>query len=113
MAKKDKKAKTPKKVAEVKVPKAWRKSAQAALEIAQNPVAREIVSAALVAGAAALAKRKFETNGPAAAKVKNADLGNLIAQGVTAFVAGLGKPPAKTPESGSKSGRAKKPEPHH
>lgn len=97
MAKKDKKAKAPKTVGEVKVPKAWRKSAKAALELAQNPLAREVLSAALVAGAAALAKRKTEkgASSPAKASVKSTELGNLIAQGVTALVAGLASPPLK------------------
>lgn len=95
MAKKDKAPKLPKKVGGVKVPKQLRKTAKAAIEIAQNPLAREIVSAAVVAGAAALAKSKtVKTAGTAEkpaeqAADKMADLGSLIAQGVAAFVSGF------------------------
>jgi len=91
MAKKDKTPKLPKKVGGVKVPKQLRKTAKGALEIAQNPVARELVSAALVAGAAALTKRKVEkpassSAGPAG---QETDIGSLIAQSVAAFVSGF------------------------
>jgi len=97
MAKKDKAPKLPKKVGGVKVPKQLRKTAKTAIEIAQNPLAREIVSAAVVAGAAALAKSKTAKAAPAAEKPaeqaadKMADLGSLIAQGVAAFVSGFDK----------------------
>ena len=97
MAKKDKAPKLPKKVGGVKVPKQLRKTAKTAIEIAQNPLAREIVSAAVVAGAAALAKGKTGKAAPGADKPteqtadKMADLGSLIAQGVAAFVSGFDK----------------------
>jgi hypothetical protein len=97
MAKKDKAPKLPKKVGGVKVPKQLRKTAKTAIEIAQNPLAREIVSAAVVAGAAALAKGKTAKGASAAEKPtgqaadKITDLGSLIAQGVAAFVSGFDK----------------------
>lgn len=92
MAKKDKLPKLPKKVGGVKVPKQLRKSAKSALEIAQNPVARELVSAALVAGAAALTKRKVEqTASPADRATDEADIGTLIRDSVAAFVSGFDK----------------------
>ena len=97
MAKKDKAPKLPKKVGGVKVPKQLRKTARTAIEIAQNPLAREIVSAAVVASAAALAKGKTAKAASAAEKPaeqaadKIADLGSLIAQGVAAFVSGFDK----------------------
>lgn len=96
MAKKDK-PKLPKKVGGVKVPKQLRKSAQSALEIAQNPIARELVSAAVVAGATALAKRTIAKPSasadakPAEAGAEQTDIGSLIAQSVAAFVSGFGK----------------------
>lgn len=115
MAKKDKKAKLPKKVGGVKLPKQLRKSAKTALEIAQNPIAREVVSAALVAGAAALARRKAEKATPAAeakGTTTATDLGNLIAQGVAAFVGGLGKPVEKKEDAEPKpAAQAPKPRP--
>ena len=52
------KNKLPKKIAGVKIPKALRSSGGAVAQIAQNPVAREIFAAALVAAAAALASNK-------------------------------------------------------
>jgi len=97
MAKKDKAPKLPKKVGGVKVPKQLRKTAKTAIEIAQNPLAREIVSAAVVAGAAALAKSKTAKAAPGTEKTteqatdKMVDLGSLIAQGVAAFVSGFDK----------------------
>jgi hypothetical protein len=93
MAKKDKSPKLPKKVGGVKVPKQLRKSAKSALEIAQNPIARELVSAALVAGAAALTKRKVDKVAPASAEpaAHETDIGSLIAQSVAAFVTGFDK----------------------
>lgn len=97
MAKKDKASRLPKKVGGVKVPKQLRKTAKTAIEIAQNPLAREIVSAAVVAGAAALAKGKNAKARSSAEKPaeqaadKMADLGSLIAQGVAAFVSGFDK----------------------
>jgi len=97
MAKKDKGPKLPKKVGGVKVPKQLRKTAKTAIEIAQNPLAREIVSAAVVAGAAALAKGKTRKAPVGADKPadqpadKITDLGSLIAQGVAAFVSGFDK----------------------
>ena len=47
MAKKDKAARLPKKVGGVKLPKQFRKSASVVAELAQSPIAREVVSAAL------------------------------------------------------------------
>lgn len=97
MAKKDKTAKLPKKVGGVKVPKQLRKTARTAIELAQNPLAREIVSAAVVAGVAALAKGKTGKAVKAASAAapetadKLADLGSLISQSVAAFVNGFGK----------------------
>jgi len=92
MAKKDKAPKLPKKVGGVKVPKQLRKTAKSALEIAQNPIARELVSAAVVAGAAALAKRKVAPPpAPAAEPAQHTDIGALIAQSVAAFVSGFDK----------------------
>jgi len=93
MAKKDKTPKLPKKVGGMKVPKQLRKTAKDALEIAQNPIARELVSAALVAGAAALTKRKVDKPASSAADVpgQETDLGSLIAQSVAAFVSGFDK----------------------
>lgn len=96
MAKKDK-AKLPKKVGGVKVPKQLRKTARTAIELAQNPLAREIVSAAVVAGVAALAKGRTGKMGKAASAAAPeaadtlADLGSLISQSVDAFVNGFGK----------------------
>jgi len=89
----------PKKVAGVKVPKDLRKSAKSALKLAQNPIAREVISAALVAGAAALAKRQVEKAAPEPKSRNTPDVGAMIAQGVAAFVSGLGKPAEKKPES--------------
>ena len=91
MAKKDKTPKLPKKVGGVKVPKQLRKTAREALEIAQNPIARELVSAALVAGAAALTKRKVEKTAPSPTEPagQETDIGSLIAQSVAAFVSGF------------------------
>lgn len=92
MAKKDKTPKLPKKVGGVKVPKELRKTAKAAIEIAQNPVARELVSAAVVAGAAALAKGKAaRTEHPGETPAQQTDIGSLIAQSVAAFVSGFDK----------------------
>jgi hypothetical protein len=97
MAKKDKMPKLPKKVGGVKLPKDVRRTAKSALKLAQNPIAREIVSAVLVAGAAALTKKAAK--GAPEAKNKAADIGSLIAQGVAAFVSGMGKPTEKKPEA--------------
>jgi len=89
--KKDKTPKLPKKVGGVKLPKELRKSAKAAIEIAQNPIARELVSAAVVAGAAALAKGKIAKAAPAESESQPTDIGSLIAQSVAAFVTGFNK----------------------
>ena len=97
MAKKDKKPKVPKKVGGVKLPKDLRKTAKSALKIAENPIAREVVAAALVAGVGALTKRQAEKPAPEG-KSKASEIGSLIAQGVAAFVSGLGKPPEQKPE---------------
>jgi hypothetical protein len=110
MAKKDKTAKLPKKLGGVKVPKKLRKSANSALELAQNPIAREVVSAALVAGATALARRRTEKVAPppqpdAASKVT--EIGNIIAQGVAAFVSGLAKPAEKKSDAAAEPASAK------
>ncbi len=93
MAKKDKSPKLPKKVGGVKVPKQLRKTAKDALEIAQNPVARELISAALVAGAAALTKRKVEQAAESSAEpaARDTDIGSLIRDSVAAFVSGFDK----------------------
>jgi len=93
MAKKDKSPKLPKKVGGMKVPKQLRKTAKDALEIAQNPVARELISAALVAGAAALTKRKVEkpANASAEPAAQDTDIGSLIRDSVAAFVSGFDK----------------------
>lgn len=47
--------KIPKQIAGVKIPKTLRDSGKAAMKLAQNPVARELLSAGLVAAAAAVA----------------------------------------------------------
>lgn len=96
MAKKAKdKVRLPKKVGGVKLPKKLRKSVA---DLARNPIAREVVSAALVAGVAALTKRKVQQAAEKATpKQTGADLGNLIAQGVAAFVANLGSAAEKRP----------------
>ncbi|WP_116090307.1 hypothetical protein [Sphingomonas crusticola] len=108
MAKKDKAARLPKKVGGVKLPKQFRKSAGVVAELAQNPIAREVVSAALVAGAAALAKRRISGT-PASANARKPggeldslvaqgkDIGNMFAQGVSAFFGELLKPAEKAP----------------
>src|SRR6187402_3765145 len=107
MAKKDKKAKLPKAVGGVKLPKQLRKSASVVAEIAQNPVAREVVSAALVAGASALARSKAKGK-PAATDAKKPgefgaliaqgqEIGSMITQGINAFLDALLKPADKTP----------------
>lgn len=49
------KTKIPKRIAGVKIPKTLRDSGKAAMKLAQNPVARELLSAGLVAAAAAVA----------------------------------------------------------
>ena len=49
------KTKIPKQIAGVKIPKTLRDSGKAAMKLAQNPVARELLSAGLVAAAAAVA----------------------------------------------------------
>jgi hypothetical protein len=89
--KKDKAPKLPKKVGGVKLPKELRKSAKAAIEIAQNPVARELVSAAVAAGAAALAKGKLAKAAATESEPQQTDIGSLIAQSVAAFVTGFDK----------------------
>ena len=106
MTKKDGKAKLPKKVGGVKLPKQLRKSAGVMAEIAQNPVARDVVSAALVAGATALARGKAKGK-PAAGAAQKPDgefsalvsqgqeIGAMISQGINAFVSALFKPSAK------------------
>lgn len=114
MTKKDKKAKLPKQVAGVKVPKDLRKSAQTMVELAKNPIAREVVSAAIVAGIAALAKRKVAPKAPHVAapqekasatdpEKKGAELANLVVQGVTSFLSGLTRPMEKKPQAESGS----------
>ncbi|WP_420138819.1 hypothetical protein [Sphingomonas sp.] len=103
MAKKDKAARLPKKVGGVKLPKQLRKSAGVMAELAQNPIAREVVSAALIAGAGALAKRKIKgAAAPTAPKAggeldtliaQGREVGNMLAQGVAAFLGELFKAP--------------------
>ena len=118
MAKKDKATRLPKKVGGVKLPKQFRKSAAVVAELAQNPIAREVVSAALVAGATALAKRKIKgPAGPAGARkpgneldtliAQGKDVGNMFAQGVTAFFGALLKPPENAGEAETKPATAK------
>jgi hypothetical protein len=113
MAKKDKTPKLPKKVGGVKLPKQLRKSAGVVADIAQNPIAREVVSAALVAGAAALARRKItDKNAASEAKKPNSELsaliaqgqeiGNMISQGINSFVNALLKPSDKKPATAAK-----------
>jgi hypothetical protein len=113
MAKKDKKPKLPKKVGGVKLSKQLRKSAGVVAEIAQNPIAREVVSAALVAGAAALTKRRVKNaSGPATGSkpgneldgliTQGKEVGNILAQGVTAFLNTLMKPIEKKAGSEAK-----------
>jgi hypothetical protein len=117
MAKKDKAPKLPKKVGGVKLPKQFRKSAGVVADIAQNPIAREVVSAALVAGAAALAKRKItDKNAASEARKPNSELstliaqgqeiGNMISQGINSFVNALLKPAGK-PATEAKPAAAK------
>lgn len=118
MAKKDKTPKLPKKVGGVKLPKQFRKSASVVADIAQNPIAREVVSAALVAGAAALAKRKItDKNAASEARKPNSELstliaqgqeiGNMISQGINSFVNALLKPADKKPAAEAKPATAK------
>ena len=106
MAKKDKATKLPKKVGGVKLPKQLRKSAGVVADFAQNPIAREVVSAALVAGATALARRKTKaTASPAGTSKVSGELdslvtqgkevGNIVAQGINAFFGALLKPAEK------------------
>jgi len=117
MAKKDK-SKLPKKVGGVKLPKDLRRTATSAFKLAQNPIAREVMSAALVAGAAALAKRKVKdesapgTAGKPANELDNLiaqgkDVGNILAQGVTAFFTALTKPAEKKAAPDAKPASAK------
>ena len=54
-ASKASKTKIPKQIAGVKIPKTLRDSGKAALKLAQNPVAREMLSAGLMAAATAVA----------------------------------------------------------
>lgn len=114
MAKKDKKPKLPKEIGGVKLPKDLRKTAKSALKLAQNPIAREVISAALVAGAAALAKHKGGQSAPEP-KSKGTDIGALLAQGVAAFVGGLTRPAEKdireepAPAAGNRQTGAKRP----
>lgn len=58
---KEKKLKVPKRIAGVKVPKKARKTANKALALAENPMARQLAVAALTAAAAALSEKKVET----------------------------------------------------
>jgi len=117
MARKDKKAKLPKQVGGVKVPKDLRKSAKTMVELAKNPIAREVVSAAIVAGAAALTRRKVAAKAPHVAEPqerapatdpekKGAELANLLMQGVTAFLGGLTRPSERKPPSEAKPAAA-------
>jgi hypothetical protein len=97
--KKDKKGKTPKAakgLAGVKLPKELRTPLGLVVELAQSPLAREVATAALVAAASALATRRDERDKPAAkpgeSKAPGIDVAGLVAQGVAAFVSGLGQP---------------------
>jgi hypothetical protein len=122
VAKKDKAARLPKKVGGVKLSKQFRKSAGVVAELAQNPIAREVVSAALVAGASALAKRRVKGAGgqPGARKpggeldsllAQGKEVGNMFAQGVSAFLGELLKPADKTEATTPKPAPARRPAP--
>jgi hypothetical protein len=65
--KKAKKAKLPKEVAGVKVPKGLRKAGKAALKIAEKPIVGEAVAAALLGAAAALREPPAAKGGAKAA----------------------------------------------
>jgi hypothetical protein len=110
MMPKDKTPKFPKEVGGVKVPKKLRKSAGIVAELAQNPLAREVLSAVLVAGAAALTKGKAKAAAATAdTKKPGIDVGALIAQGVAAFVSNLAQPQksAEAPHATAKPTAAK------
>ena len=79
---KQKKLKVPKTIAGVKVPKKARKTANKALEMAENPLVRQVAIAALTAAAAALAENKVpapEGLAPEKTKGGEAKLGDLVA----------------------------------
>lgn len=105
MAKKQGKTKVPKAIAGVKVPKELRKAARALIELAQDPLAREIASAALVAAASVLATRRDKPDQPAAPRRHGMDVGGLLAQGAAALLAGLSQPPRKPDASPSPADR--------
>lgn len=110
MAKKDKKQKSSRQAGKTKLPKDLRKMAETALALAQSPIAREVAAAALTAGAAALSKRAgAKPSGEPAPKIKTADIGNLLAQGVAAFVAGMGKPSDQPTDAKADSSDASRP----
>lgn len=68
MAKTDKKkAKLPKEVGGIKVPKQLRKAGNKAMKLAKDPMVSEVVAAALLSAAAALRERKDPKVVPAAA----------------------------------------------
>lgn len=78
----DKKLKVPKRIAGVKVPKQARKTANKALEMAENPLVRQVAAAALTAAAAALSEKKVPAPGglaPEAPKGTDVKLGDLVA----------------------------------
>lgn len=99
MAKKGKKLrKAAAKHLDIKLSKKLGKSAGIISELAQNPVAREVATAALVAAASVLATRRDGTRKAeeGSAAKPGIDVAGLVSQGVTAFLAGL-KQPASPP----------------
>jgi hypothetical protein len=101
--KKGKAAKAAKGLAGVKLPKELRTPLGLVAELAQSPLAREVAAAALVAAASALATRRDERDTPAAkpggTKAPGFDVAGLVAQGVAAFVSGLGQPAKPAPDA--------------
>jgi hypothetical protein len=92
--KKGKKARAPKAVAGVKLPKKLRKPIGQAVEWLQSPLAKEIVAAALVAAASALVTRRDDHEKSSTASTPSrgrgsGDVAGLVAQGIAAFVGGL------------------------
>lgn len=108
--------KIPKHIAGVKIPKALRDSGKAAIKLAQNPMARELLSAGLVAAASAVALKSQAKRGGAsgmngAAKGTDdmADIGAALAGAAGAaaqrfFKAGRDKAERKRNESGGADG---------
>jgi hypothetical protein len=112
MGKKSKKAKLPKELGGVKLPKQLRRSAEFLSELAQNPVAREVASAALIAAAAALATRKDDNpEDGSRGKKPGVDVGGLLTQGLASFLAGLAHPSGKAEGEQSPDKRPERPKP--